>query len=502
MLSPLLIRADAGPAIGTGHVMRCLALAQAWQDQGGEAHLAATMLPMRVERRLRRERVVVHKHEWCRDSGAVGCLAKEIRAEWVVIDGYELGAEYQRGVGRSGVRVMLIDDHGTTGKWSADVLLDQNLGSRASHYPNSHHATDLLLGTRYALLRREFTGDATGRETRLDGKKILVTVGGGDPGGGTNNAIVEMLTRVPVSQLEVRVVVGPATERSERLPPGGASERVSFVHDPPEMRALMEWADLAITGGGSTTWEAACVGLPLAVLALADNQRPVAERLDAAGIALHLGGSDVVALQETADRVAALLEDPDRRREMRRLGQLAVDGHGARRVVQILKSDQSKRTLPLRARAANDGDVVLLWEWASDPATRRAAFAQGPIDWRQHVAWFESPSRRRASRHFIVERQDSLPVGQVRFDLDDVGEAEVDVCVAPEQRGRGLGAAVISAGVRAVAAEAALKKIVALVKVWNAPSERAFRGAGFVHDGRCWVRGEEVLRMIYRVGRP
>lgn len=496
MVAPLILRADAGPTIGVGHVMRCLALAQAWHDRGGQTHLVSGELPLRVARRVRGEGVVVHVHDRWLQTAEVVRLAVELRADWVVVDGYGLGADLQRGIRAAGARVMAIDDHACAGSRSPDALLDQNLGARASNYPEELRSADLLLGTRYALLRREFSREVESRDIRAVGARLLVTVGGGEVGGLMWD-LVGVLGQIPLRNLEVRVVVGPAVAmRSGRERSAGGS-KVSFVHDPPDLWSLMEWADLAITAAGSTVWEAARMGLPSLVFDLADNQRPVARQLEVAGIAVHQGGPEAMRRGDTAHRITELLKDQRARREMSRLGRYVVDGCGASRVAAYLGADPSPRAATLRARAVNRGDIPLLWEWANDPETRRAAFSQETISWRDHVAWCERPAGERFRRHFLVERTDMLPVGQVRFDMIPAGDVEIDVSVAPEQRGRGLGKEVIAAGLRAVKSDPDLSRIVAQVKSGNTISQQAFLAAGFTLAGHSRECGEDVVRMVY-----
>ncbi|HZU45617.1 MAG TPA: hypothetical protein VE994_23270, partial [Terriglobales bacterium] len=130
----LLIRADAGPDIGTGHVMRCLALAQGWQDAGGRVVFATGHdLPGNVERRLTSEGFRIERIEGepgsVRDVNLTRELASRLNAEYTVLDGYRFRADYQRTLKDAGQKLLVIDDYGRTGAYCADLLLDQNCGT-------------------------------------------------------------------------------------------------------------------------------------------------------------------------------------------------------------------------------------------------------------------------------------------------------------------------------------------------------------------------------------
>src|SRR5438445_6676530 len=127
----LLIRADASAAIGTGHAMRCLALAQAWQDSGRNVVFAMAESAEAVRQRLLSEScevvAVTAEPGSPEDSRQITALASERQAAWVVVDGYQFGAEYQRALKMAGFRVLLLDDSGHATHYFADLVLNQDV---------------------------------------------------------------------------------------------------------------------------------------------------------------------------------------------------------------------------------------------------------------------------------------------------------------------------------------------------------------------------------------
>jgi spore coat polysaccharide biosynthesis predicted glycosyltransferase SpsG len=281
-------------------VARCLALAQAWRDGGGAVVLATDAIPDPWRSRYEAEGVAI---------GAPGAFDADA---WV-IDGYDLGAEVARG--RPHVR---IDDRGETGDVAAVLVIDQNLGAEPGGY--AQPADQLLLGPRYALLRRELVtaaGAPRPAGAADPGRRTVLVAQGGAP-----SEEVRAFTSAVAAALAddgVDVVVW-----------SGADDPV------PALRS----ADVALAAAGSTLWELCLFGVPAVVFTVAPNQVPLAAAMVGAGLALDGG-----AVPGTADPaavaglVAGLLDDPAalaaRSTRLREL----VDGAGAGRVAQRIAAE-------------------------------------------------------------------------------------------------------------------------------------------------------------------
>jgi len=126
----LVVRADSSIAMGTGHVMRCLALAQAWQDAGGHVVFVTNDLSSAREQRLLAEQVEVVKFNGppggAQDASQLEKLSCAHHADWVVVDGYQFDAEYQRKVKDAGLKLLFIDDNGHATHYLADLVLNEN----------------------------------------------------------------------------------------------------------------------------------------------------------------------------------------------------------------------------------------------------------------------------------------------------------------------------------------------------------------------------------------
>jgi len=351
---PLIIRADANAQIGTGHVMRCLALAQAWQDAGGRAVFLIAMESPPLEARLRSEGMeVIHlpvQPGSTDDVVQTADFARQVGADWVVVDGYHFGADYQRTIKGSGLRLLFIDDIGHAGHYSADLVLNQNIHAHEGLYQNREHYTRLLLGTRYVLPRREFLKwRGWEREIPEVARKVLVTMGGSDPDNVTLK-VIQALQQVDVDGLETTVVVGGSNPNHEELQSAVQDSRfpIRLESNVTNMPELMAWADVAVSSGGSTCWELAFMGLPLLVLVLADNQGRSAEYLETANVAVNLGWHAHCSREQITEALQRLRFSQARRRAMSREGRALTDGKGCVRVVNCFGCSYfSSKPIPL-----------------------------------------------------------------------------------------------------------------------------------------------------------
>ena len=335
----VVFRVDASTQIGTGHVMRCLALAQAWQDtQGQPIFIMANPIPA-LEERLKSEGMkVVHlaaEPGSLADAQETAALAHQFEANWVVVDGYQFGSEYQQTIKNSGLNLLFIDDYGHAEHYYADVVLNQNISAEEEWYQHREPYTQLLLGTRYTLLRREFwQWQGWQRTVPPVAKKVLVTLGGADPDNVTLK-VIQSLQIVEVEELEAVVVVGGSNPHYENLKMAVQDSRypIQLQRNVTNMPELMAWADVAISAGGSTCWELAFMGLPSILLILADNQRAIAQKLATLNLAVNLGWHQDVTIEEIGLALRESIGDRPKRETMSKRERELVDGNGARRVV-------------------------------------------------------------------------------------------------------------------------------------------------------------------------
>jgi UDP-2,4-diacetamido-2,4,6-trideoxy-beta-L-altropyranose hydrolase len=330
------IHADSYAEIGTGHVMRCIALGQGIQDRGGEVVFITYCGSEGLVGRLRSEGFTLQLlSEPGRLKDLLGLLDKE-RPHWVVLDGYHFEAGYQRAVKDAGYRLLVIDDYVRLDYYHADIVLNQNYGAEEFRY-NVKEGSKLLLGTKYVMLRKEFLRDREfDRKIPEFAENVLITMGGADPDNNTLK-ILKALNFIK-RPLNVKVVVGAANPHYEVLAKEveGSSHNFEILRGVEDMAPLMARADAAISAGGSTVWELAFMGLPAILSVVADNQEYSVNCLVRDDVFMSLGRPSETRVEGIAAVVQKLLYDAAKRTAMLGNCQKIVDGKGVDRVVDDL----------------------------------------------------------------------------------------------------------------------------------------------------------------------
>ena len=330
----ILFRADAGEEIGSGHLMRCLGLAQYLRDEGASCSLLTTGAEEPAVARWREEEINVQEHQAKRgspeDAAATLAVAAATGAQWIVADGYDFDIAWQRAVKEGGAGLLCFDDLGGA-SFAANMVVNQNPG--AQDLSHDVEGGDVLSGPDYVVLRREFRH--LKRETSSGPPRLLVTFGGYDR---DNLALAAMGELVKLTEpFTATVICSAGTNGLEEAGTFAASHSDRFrVLPPADMAPLMAAADLALCAGGTTTLEMAALGVPMVLVTVADNQEPSAAALDESGCA-HLAGRGVAALGQAAKALGDLLRDPAACEDMGRAGAALVDGRGVERIAGALR---------------------------------------------------------------------------------------------------------------------------------------------------------------------
>jgi len=350
----VVFRTDASLAIGSGHVMRSLTLAEALRGKGATCRFVcrnhagnlvdlirqrgfeAVLLPVANTSHLVIQsdtRLGWLGADWETDAAqTVACISESV-IDWLIVDHYAIDARWEKRLRSVCCHLMVIDDLADR-PHDCDLLLDQNLGRSTADYAGwVPTACTVLAGPKYALLRPEFANlrnHSLTRRATPQLKRLLISMGGvdkDDASGKVLRALKE--TRALAADCRITVVMGghapwidSVCEEAARMP--WTTDVMVSVQD---MASLMADSDLAIGAAGISAWERCCLGLPSLILVLADNQLPGARALDSAGAALLLDEKN--PLEGELQEKIAFLSIAQQLGNMRHACSSLTDGSGA-----------------------------------------------------------------------------------------------------------------------------------------------------------------------------
>ena len=492
MKHSIVIRTDASLAIGGGHVMRCLALAEELRRKGSAIYFVCRNLRGNLTQQIEQAGFPVltlsapkssfasgNEHEnwleapWKIDAQETSQAIQSTvgKTDWLIVDHYALDERWEKAV-RSVAKNLLVIDDLADRRHDCDILLDQTFTPNPAERYKSLVTPDakLLLGPKLALLRREFSE----RRKTLSPKngnlnRLLIFFGAVDKSNQTAKAL-DALRLLNLPNLQIDVVVGLTNSHRETIQAKCAvSSNIHFHCPAKNMIELMACADLAIGAAGTTSWERCCLGLPAVVIQLAENQKLICGELHRVGAILCLGKKEIVSAEALADAVRDSINHSEKLRAMSEQAWNITDGLGAQRTSQWLG--------PLLLRRASIDDAKLLWEWANEPIVRKNAFHTEPIPWATHMEWLTKKLQSPDCLIWVAHAGE-IPVGQIRFDMSGP-EATVDISIDARQRGHGFGLELLVKGLAKIFAAKSTNKIVALVKHGNPASQAIFVATGF-----------------------
>lgn len=340
------IRADGGKEIGTGHVMRCLSIADALCRMGEQVCflLADNSAVPLLERQGQEYRILNSSYQHPEEElETLLPLLGESQSGVFLADSYYVTDTYLRRI-RDYMPVCYMDDRGITGL-PVDLLINYNIFADVSLYECSGDERTLyLLGTEYAPLRREFK--EVPYQVREKVRRVLLTTGGSDKYNLAGKILEEVLANEETQNLEYCVVSGVYNEylsallEIEKKHPG-----VQVLSNVTDMSELMRTCDIAVTAGGSTMYELSAVGVPIICFSFVDNQEKIVEGFRNRDIVCY--GGDYLRqgermVRDVAAHIELLCRNAEMRRSYSRRQKVLVDGQGAMRIARQLYQMKEK----------------------------------------------------------------------------------------------------------------------------------------------------------------
>jgi len=405
----IAIRVDSSHEIGSGHVMRCLTLADSLKPHVENICFVCQRLSGDLVEFIIKKGYDVETN-----------LASKV--DWLIVDHYDLDKKWETEMRSFTDRIMVIDDLANR-QHDCDLLLDQTHGRTVDDYKELVPKNcRLLLGTDYALIASQFgklrTSSLQRRKKNYHLKNILISMGGFDP-----NHVMEFVLNA-IQQLKI--------DKSINIMLGKHVDQSTFAN-------MMLSADLAIAAGGTTSWERCCLGVPTVMITIADNQLNNANKLNQIGAVNYLGHYNQITSEKINQSVRKFIINPLELKNMSDIAATICDGHGARRIILEFFPELANDGSLVRFRRVDIKDAKIMFAWQQDPSTRRYARNPNPPLLSEHMVWLKKRlSDPDCIFNIILYR--NQPAGILRLDkiTNESNAYEISIVTAPNYRRLGL----------------------------------------------------------------
>jgi len=513
----VIFRVDASLQIGTGHVMRCLTLAQMLKENGANVKFICRKHEGNLIDKIRSsgfnvseldlllgdkvDHKLFHSHllGTTQQQDAIDCVSalQPTKIDWLIVDHYGIDEDWQKDLKVYCDQLMVIDDLADR-KHQCDILLDQSFGRQQRDYetlvPTSCR---LLLGPQYALIRPEFANwrqYSLERRTHPTFKQLLINLGGID----VNNVTEQILKELEICNLphdmKIIIVMGGSAPHLESIKSkaDSLSYKIEVKVDVDNMAEIMANADIAIGAGGITTWERCCLGLPTLQIAIAKNQEFSNETL---------AGHNAVKLLKEVREVANLLKDPGD--WMKVVGGLAAqicNGMGAYKVFS--KIANYKITLEHFGKVElhnyvnlNVDDKILALNMRNHPEIKRWMYNQDDISNESHFDFIKSLEVDAERRYFLVKQKQRI-IGSINFGQIDLhNSVEFGLYTNPFDQLKGAGRILEAAAIYYAFRELGVSKLKLEVLTNNERAINFYKKCGFQPIDTRKVNNKDILYM-------
>jgi UDP-2,4-diacetamido-2,4,6-trideoxy-beta-L-altropyranose hydrolase len=478
-----VFRTAGSPALGHGHLHRCLALANALDAAGldvaftindAAADTAAGLWGDRFQTLCIETGDGTAAPEDAGLNAEIARLKLEFSAgvDWLIIDHYQRGADFEATARGWAGNILALDD--LRRHHVADIVVDAAPGRRPEDYAALAPDALRLCGPAYAFLKPGFPElRARGRAPAATTSTIptlLISLGGTDPQG-ILPALLHALA--PAGKIaRILVTVSRAAASLERIRQAAEETGAILLVDHNDMPGLLSQVDIAIGAGGVSALERCCLGIPSLLLQVAENQADTINGLVEAGAAEH--GEWPESPGTLVLSVIRLLKDQGRQAAMAAAGRRLCDGRGAARTAISITHPQFDRNgRRIHLRPVTEADTTMIFGWQCQPGVRQFSRVAEPPAWEEHLSWSQRMLARTDAGYNII-LSGNEPVGVLRLEPRDGGH-EVSILISSEFGGRGIA----SGALRLARHSMPDQPLLAFIKPENVASRTAFAKAGF-----------------------
>ena len=330
----IYIRADMNEVIATGHIMRCLSIADAAREQGVETvFIIADEKPIEMLDKRGYEAMVLHTH-WNHMEEELEILLPLIRENKIskmLVDSYQVTEKYLKSL-EEVTEVFYLDDLDAFEYPVSNVICYANYYSKLS-YKNCKNNTSFYLGTEYMPLRKVYQ-NCKPKDIKEKIENILILSGGSD-----NYHMIENIADLfkDNREMQLDIICGAFYPDFQGLKDKFVGyDNLHFYQNVSNLDEFMEKADLAISAGGTTLYELCAKGTPTISYSFADNQMRNVQQFEEDNLIAYAGDVRFDRVYDNIYRLYEKYQEKVLRKERSVRMQQVVDGQGATRIAQLL----------------------------------------------------------------------------------------------------------------------------------------------------------------------
>jgi UDP-2,4-diacetamido-2,4,6-trideoxy-beta-L-altropyranose hydrolase len=463
-MKKLIFRADGNSDTGLGHLYRIFALIEIYKADFecvllSSENTTSGVIPKDYAFKAIPANITIDKEpQWLSEQF-------QPKDHWIIADGYRFTAEYQRSLKTLGYQLAYIDDLQREHQY-ADIIINHSLTAKSTDY-NAEPYTTFALGTQYAILRPLFLEAAKKICKAEKITQAFICFGGADPLDLTLKAATALLE---IDQLEnIHVVVGGAYIHKEitELEKANSKLKIHRNLSEAELLGLMQECNFAIVSSSTILYELCCVKMPVLSGYYVENQKNLYKGCLDNNLIFEGGNFEHYSITDFRDKTMEILTDTHIQAKLDTQSTCFDAGIKDRFLALITE---------VSYRKANEGDMLLLYNWANDKVSRENSYFTEPIALETHKAWFEKKLKDTSSAIYIAE-VNGVPAGMIRYDLT-TENAVVGISVAEPFRGKGLAPVFLKETAKLYFKEFQLP-VWAYIKQQNTASVRSFEKAGY-----------------------
>lgn len=515
----LVFRVDASLQIGTGHLMRCLTLAECLKNDGidisficrkNSGNLGAKIIKkgFRLFELETPENAIyddkLFHSKWLnvtqqKDADQCKQILGKIKPDWLVVDHYALDHEWESDLKHLSKNLMVIDDLADRNH-NCDLLLDQTFGRIAEDYIDLvPKFCMVLVGSKYSLLRPDFSewrSYSIERRSQANFKNLLITMGGIDVENHTEDVLIKLNHCALPEDINITIVLGSHYPHLESLKMRAEmlKYRVNIKVDVGNMAEIMANSDIAIGAAGTTTWECCCMGLPTIQIVLAENQKFLAEKLSKINASLIVNKTN--SLQSLINDAAKWMQD------VSISSAKITDGTGTLKVASQITHSIVKFKLQEFGEVElvsyvdlNFNDQAFALKMRNDISVKRWMYSQQEISQKEHRDFIKKLNGNQETLYFLVKLQGTI-VGSINFsNIVPNDSLDFGLFTNPYTELKGAGRILESAGNYYAHIKLGIKKVKLEVFSENTRAINFYKKCGYRLAGSNRIQEKEILFM-------